>query len=122
MKKQNFRRYVGIGVILTASSGTMLAPFARGADTAGPQGSVFTVDNESGTARTISVTKFPIVAEDNPFFQDLGVNGRRCVTCHQPAENMTVSATGRLQPAAQQGAYPRWVAETGRRGIRADRS
>jgi cytochrome c peroxidase len=94
MKKQNFRRYVGIGVILTAISGTMLAPFARGADTAGPQGSVFTVDNESGTARTISVTKFPIVAEDNPFFQDLGVNGRRCVTCHQPAENMTVSATG----------------------------
>lgn len=23
---------------------------------------------------------------DNPFFQDLGTNGRRCVTCHEPAD------------------------------------
>ena len=94
MKRHNSRRHVAIGVILTAISGAMLAPFARGGDIAGPQGSVFTVANESGTARTVSVTEFPVVAESNPFFQDLGINGRRCVTCHQPAENMTVSAAG----------------------------
>ena len=26
-----------------------------------------------------------------PFFQDLGTNGRRCVTCHQPNDSWTVS-------------------------------
>jgi hypothetical protein len=34
------------------------------------------------------------VATDNPFFLDLGVNGRRCVTCHQPENNMTVTPAG----------------------------
>lgn len=28
----------------------------------------------------------------NPFFQDLGTNGRTCVTCHQPQNGWTVSA------------------------------
>jgi cytochrome c peroxidase len=50
------------------------------------------VKNESGAARTINVAGFSVVATDNPFFLDLGVNGRRCVTCHQPANNMSVSA------------------------------
>jgi cytochrome c peroxidase len=27
----------------------------------------------------------------NPFFQDLGTNGRSCVTCHQPADAWTVT-------------------------------
>ena len=27
----------------------------------------------------------------NPFFQDLGTNGRRCVTCHQPDDAWTVT-------------------------------
>ena len=39
MKRHNSRRHVAIGVILTAISGAMLAPFARGGDIAGPQGS-----------------------------------------------------------------------------------
>jgi cytochrome c peroxidase len=28
---------------------------------------------------------------DNPFFQDLGTNGRRCVTCHQPETAWTIT-------------------------------
>jgi hypothetical protein len=28
---------------------------------------------------------------ENPFFQDLGTNGRRCVTCHQPAAAWTIT-------------------------------
>jgi cytochrome c peroxidase len=31
---------------------------------------------------------------DNPFFQDLGTNGRRCVTCHQPAEAWSITPEG----------------------------
>ena len=38
--------------------------------------------NAHGLARTIDVNGGP--DSDNAFFQDLGSNGRRCVTCHQP--------------------------------------
>jgi cytochrome c peroxidase len=31
------------------------------------------------------------IDETNPFFQDLGTNGRRCVTCHQPADAFSVT-------------------------------
>src|SRR5262245_17204069 len=85
------RRSIGAGFIVAATSSALLAPLARGDDDAG---SVFSVENESGRARTINVAGFPVLAPDNPFFRDLGVNGRRCVTCHQPANNMSVSATG----------------------------
>ena len=32
-----------------------------------------------------------IIDTSNPFFQDLGTNGRRCVTCHQPGDAWTVT-------------------------------
>jgi hypothetical protein len=28
---------------------------------------------------------------ENPFFQELGTNGRRCVTCHRPAQGWTIT-------------------------------
>jgi len=31
------------------------------------------------------------IDENNPFFQNLGTNGRRCVTCHQPAAAMGIT-------------------------------
>jgi hypothetical protein len=36
---------------------------------------VFTVDNESGRAATINVAGFPVVAVNNPFFQDWASTG-----------------------------------------------
>ena len=66
-------------------AGTMLAAIARGADT------VVETENEAGVSRTINVGGFPVNAEGNEFFLDLGVNGRRCVSCHDPAANMTVT-------------------------------
>ena len=88
-------RYVGIALILAAMGGGWLdtSP-ARGQSGDRQRVSVFTADNESGAAQTISVNGGPVVDEANPFFLDLGINGRRCVTCHQPGENMTVSAAG----------------------------
>src|SRR5512140_1809748 len=45
--------------------------------------------NESGYAATISTTgKIDL---GNEFFQDLGTNGRRCVSCHQPSTGWTVT-------------------------------
>lgn len=43
----------------------------------------------SGQVRTVSLSGPPDL--DNPFFQDLGTNGRRCVTCHQPAAAWTIT-------------------------------
>src|SRR6185369_275513 len=31
------------------------------------------------------------VDADNPFFQELGTNGRSCVTCHQPAQGWNIT-------------------------------
>src|SRR5215510_7751547 len=28
---------------------------------------------------------------DNPFFQELGTNGRTCATCHRPAQGWTIA-------------------------------
>lgn len=43
----------------------------------------------SGKLETYSTAGF--VDETNPFFQELGTNGRRCVTCHQPADAWSVT-------------------------------
>ena len=83
-----FRRFATIGLVVATMGAMLLTPWARGADDGGP---VFSVRNESGEARTINVAGFPVVAPRNPFFLDLGVNGRRCVTCHQPDNNMGVT-------------------------------
>jgi cytochrome c peroxidase len=46
-----------------------------------PDGQV-TIVNKKGSVQT----------KDHPFFEPLGGNGRACVTCHQPASAMSVSA------------------------------
>ena len=45
--------------------------------------------NESGFAATVSTAG--AIDLTNEFFQDLGTNGRRCVSCHQPATGWTVT-------------------------------
>jgi len=47
--------------------------------------------NESGTSMTYSTTGG--IDLTNPFFQNLGSNGRTCATCHQPGDGMSVSAS-----------------------------
>ena len=84
-------RCIGVALLVMTMTGPLL-PLARGSDD--DRSSVFNARNESGQARTINIAGFPVVATDNPFFLDLGTNGRRCVTCHQPGNNMTVSAAG----------------------------
>lgn len=82
-------RYLAIGLVVTGIGAASPARSARGERA--PQGRVFTVPNESGMARTINIAGLPVMAVDNPFFLDLGLNGRRCVTCHEPQTNMTVT-------------------------------
>jgi hypothetical protein len=92
---QRFRRwYMRITLVVTTVSCVLLAPLFASGQVEGRHGTIFNVKNESGRARTINVAGFPILATENPFFLDLGVNGRRCVTCHQPDNNMTVTPAG----------------------------
>ena len=51
-------------------------------------GDAFT--NPTGASRVVTVNGATI-DENNPFFQNLGVNGRRCVTCHQPSAAMGIT-------------------------------
>ena len=46
-------------------------------------------DNAAGQVRTFNIKG--ALDLDNPFFQDLGANGRRCVTCHQPSVAWTIT-------------------------------
>src|SRR4030095_16298196 len=85
---RSVRKAAGV-LLVVAVTGGITGPRAGS-----PHDSAFTADNKSGRAQTINVAGFPVVAEDNPFFLDLGINGRRCVTCHQPNQNMTVTPAG----------------------------
>jgi cytochrome c peroxidase len=45
--------------------------------------------NGAGQARTFNANG--AIDTGNPFFQDLGANGRRCVTCHEPHTGWSVT-------------------------------
>jgi hypothetical protein len=47
--------------------------------------------DERGIITTLNL-KGPTDTRNHPFFTPLGTNGRACVTCHQPADGMSVSA------------------------------
>jgi cytochrome c peroxidase len=47
-------------------------------------------DNPDGQV-TIVNRKGAVKTQDHPFFEALGVNGRACVTCHQPSNAMSIS-------------------------------
>jgi hypothetical protein len=62
--------------------------------------------NDHGLARTIDVNGERDL-DDNPFFQDLGMNGRRCVTCHQPDSAWSITpANVQRRFAASRGTDP----------------
>ena len=72
--------------------------------------------NAVGASRVVSVNGAAI-DENNPFFQNLGTNGRRCVTCHQPSAAMTITPP-QIQQAfnASQGLDPLFRLNDGANG------
>lgn len=74
---------------------------------------VLDYDNEHGTLRTLLVDG-PLDTTDHPFFTALGPNGRACVTCHQPADGMSLSvASVREQWEVTNGEDPLFAAYDG---------
>ncbi len=69
--------------------------------------------NEHGTLRTL-VVGGPLATKDHAFFEPLGPNGRACVTCHQPADGMSLAAaTARQRWDETKGKDPLFAAYDG---------
>src|SRR5436853_3456854 len=66
------------GLIATAENAHRMIPHCQ---VFAQTGGAFATLNLGGPADTTT----------NPFFQDLGSNGRRCVTCHQPSDAWSVT-------------------------------
>ena len=47
------------------------------------------ISNPSGTHASISSTG--VIDQSNPFFQNLGTNGRTCASCHDPADGWSIT-------------------------------
>ena len=63
--------------------------WAPGEDRVWPE--VLDYPNDNGVLRTL-ITGGPVRTQGHPFFEPLGTNGRACVSCHQPADAMSLSA------------------------------
>ena len=103
------RTCVAIGAVIGA--GLLCAGMALGA---GPpdrwwrpgEGRVFPAkldyDDPYGRLRLL-LTGGPLDTRGHPFFTALGPNGRACVTCHQPADGMSLSAASAQRRWEQTG-------------------
>lgn len=107
--------------LATAGLALVLAVGARGAAPdrwwSPGEGRVFPAtldyDNDQGTLRTLLVGG-PLKTKGHPFFEPIGTNGRACVTCHQPADAMSLSAaTARERWQATGGKDPLFAAFDG---------
>src|SRR5690349_15608274 len=92
-----------LGLGCMSQSDFPIATDQRSTSVAIPNG--FEFRNPTGRHSTISTAGD--IDLTGPFFQDLGTNGRRCVSCHQPSDGWTVTppslqerfdATGGLDP------------------------
>jgi hypothetical protein len=104
-------------VVLGALSAAALAAAAMSgasATSSGPQqwwapgeGREFSAELDyaagAGTIRTL-LTGGPTATAGHPFFEPIGANGRACVTCHQPADGMSLSVASARARWEEKGA------------------
>jgi cytochrome c peroxidase len=115
-------RWVGKAVLTLAAAGGALAvsvAFAQGLDgwwspgDGRPFPSQIDYPNEAGILRVL-LADGPMPTKGHPFFAPIGPNGRACVTCHQPADAMSLSAkTARERWDATGGKDPLFAASDG---------
>jgi hypothetical protein len=79
-------RYTTLLAVPTVIGGVFLA--AQSSHPGIPN--LFPFPNPTGLSATFSTNG--LIDLDNPFFQDLGTNGRRCVTCHLPDQGWSIAA------------------------------
>lgn len=83
------RRVTGGATLLAASVvAASIGASSRSVSERSPSQDV-TFPNSHGILRTLNAGEG--AERDNPFFQELGTNGRTCATCHQPAQAWTIT-------------------------------
>ena len=86
---QHRTRIILAAAVVIALMSSSIAPGRAKAD---ESQSAVTFSDSAGEFRTINVNgEFDL---QDPFFQQLGTNGRSCVTCHRPDEGWTVTTEG----------------------------
>jgi cytochrome c peroxidase len=84
------RRIVGVGVVLCGGViAGLLELSARPAGAHEEDRALLSFEDSSGVVRTLDVNG-PLDLT-NPFFQDLGTNGRSCFSCHRPDQGWTIT-------------------------------
>jgi hypothetical protein len=87
------RRFLGVACAAVASTAALVFAAAGGPATAAPTSPrLLSFANAAGQVSTFNMNGE--LDRGNPFFQDLGTNGRSCVTCHQPSEAWTITPEG----------------------------
>jgi len=84
-----FKRLMSLWVVVCA--GAVIASFFGQQRTSAHENDVtaLAARDSSGIVRTVNVNG-PLDL-NNPFFQELGTNGRSCSTCHRPAQGWTLT-------------------------------
>ena len=80
------RSTTGVTLVATAIVAAIATAYASSA-MPGRAGRL-TFPNPSGVIGTIGMDE---ADADNPFFQELGTNGRTCATCHRPAQGWSIT-------------------------------
>ena len=91
-------------VTVAAQSGSPKPWWAPGQGTSLPE--LSTYDNDRGQLGVLNASG-QLDTKGHPFFEPIGTNGRACVTCHQPADAMSLSVRSiRERWAATAGSDP----------------
>src|SRR5215471_18299172 len=80
------RLITGVTLVMAATTALLATAWAS-SETTGRAGEQ-PFPNSSGVLAIVSMNGSQA---ENPFFQELGTNGRSCVTCHQPAQGWTIT-------------------------------
>jgi cytochrome c peroxidase len=95
------RAFFAAATVLCAAGVLGLSVSSSGAAAGERDPNLLAFDNAVGQLRTLHIDG--AIDLDNPFFQDLGSNGRRCVSCHQPDSAWTITPANVQRRFAETG-------------------
>lgn len=99
----NKKPVVRASMVVLIAAVTVVVATKAPADIPDPR--LTTFEDASGLVRTFNTNG--AIDLDNPFFQDLGTNGRQCVSCHQPDAGWTITpANVQVRFVASHGSDP----------------
>src|SRR4051812_14063323 len=82
-------RFLGVAVVVSLAATAAVVGTVGVSHADEPAPNQLVSANASGVLRT--VTAAGEIDTSNPFFQDLGTNGRTCFTCHRPDQAWSVT-------------------------------